>query len=227
MSLFEERTISCPQCGFKHDEQIATSLKPKFKEAILAGTFQRFVCENCGHSYRVDDPLMYIDFTKKLWIAQYPRDWEKDWAQYELIAKEDFDKYVTGEFASPLAHQLAPGFIIRTVFGLDALAEKIVILENKIDDRLLSVLKWQMMNEVEGLTLNPNTRPMLIAVADSELVFRVLTQGVVGSEIMALPLEDAFDGISENESSAWAGMLKDFAGRTYVDAGIWMFNGAG
>jgi len=226
MSLFEARTVSCPRCGLQHNEQIATSLKPTFKDAILKGTFQHFTCEKCGHSYRVEDPLMYIDFNKKLWIAQYPRAWEKDWDQYELIAKQNFDQYVTGEFASPLALQLAPGFAIRTVFGLDALAEKIIVLENKIDDSLLAVLKWQIMQQVEGLLFSPAARPLLIAVANGELVFRVRVANAE-TEIITLPLEDAFDDISGDDTSLWATMIKDLAGHTYIDTGIWMFNASG
>src|SRR5205085_7613996 len=146
--------------------------KPALRDAILAGEFQKVVCDACGGAFLVEDPLMYIDFDRRLWIGMFPQDFEPAWAEHEAAAGEAFERYMTGAYSSPFAREMADGFRVRTVFGLPALAEKVLALDTGLDDRALAVLKLEMMRSVVGLPFSAAFRPRMLAMENERMVVR-------------------------------------------------------
>lgn len=230
MSRFQEETISCPGCGDKSTQSIATSLrissKTDFKQQILSGNFQKFTCSNCNHTFRVDDPLIYLDFDKKLMITQFPKSWNSNWKEHEKVVTHNYENYLAGKYAAPVAREMSKGFQLRTVFGLDALSEKISCLESGIDDRLLSILKLQLILNVEEIPFHPEFVPLLKEIRDNELVFlcRVLNrEGKPENEIITLPFPDALNE-AKNSTDQYESLLETFDDATYIDTGRMFFS---
>ncbi len=230
MSRFHEQAVSCPLCGKKSTELIATSLRisseTPFKEQILNGNFQRFTCEDCNHPFYVEDPLMYIDFGKKIMIAQFPKSWNGRWQEHEQVVKHNFDNYLAGKYAAPSARKMSEGFQLRTVFGLDALAEKVSCLEFGLDDQLLSILKLQLILNVEEIPFHPEFIPLLKEIRDEELVFlcRVLNpERKIENEILTLPYPDALNEV-KNSVDQYTALLETFHEATYIDIGRMFFS---
>ncbi|TSJ45018.1 CpXC domain-containing protein [Fluviicola chungangensis] len=230
MSRFHEETVSCPVCGKKSTELIATSLRissnTPFKDQILKGEFQRFTCESCRHTFHAEDPLMYMDFDKKLMIAQFPKPWNANWKEHEKVVTHNYDNYLAGKYAAPAARELSKGFQLRTVFGLDALAEKITCLEYGLDDQLLSILKLQLILNIEEIPFHPEFIPLLKEIKDGDLVFlcRVLnTDGNVGQAFFTLPFPLALDEV-KNAADQYQSLLETFQNATYIDTGRLFFS---
>lgn len=232
MSRFQEETVSCPVCGHKSTQSIATSLrissKTDFKQQILSGSFQKFTCSNCNHAFHVEDPLIYLDFEKKLMITQFPKSWNSNWKEHEKVVTHNYENYLAGKYAAPAAREMSIGFQLRTVFGLDALAEKISCLESGIDDRLLSILKLQLILNIEEIPFHPEFIPLFKEIKDNELVFlcRVLNaEGNPGNEVITLPFPDALDEV-KNSSDQYQSLLETFRDATYIDTGRIFFSEA-
>lgn len=230
MSRFHEETVSCPVCEKKSIRLIATSLRISsntiFKEQILSGDFQRFICEDCHQVFHVEDPLIYMDFDNKLMIAQFPKSWNSSWQEHETVVKHNFDNYLAGKYAAPSARKMSEGFRLRTVFGLDSLAEKISCLESGIDDQLLSILKLQLILNVEEIPFHPGSIPLLKEIKENELVFLcpvLNADGKTGQEIFTLPFPLAIDEI-RNSLDQYKSLLETFRDATYIDLGRLFFS---
>lgn len=218
MSRFEPRPIHCPHCRHEQILDVASSINvtnhPRYRDQILAGEFQGFTCTECNQGFLVDDPLMYIDFTRKVWIAQFPADYEVQWRDFENEPREAYDKYITGPYSSPIAQSLHGNFYIRTVFGLNALAEKILCELHGLDDAQLGLVKWQLMTTQPGFVFSPRHRPWLISVKETELLFAV--QGE--SDFFSLPA----DSLRATEVPANEQALSELRSSPYTDVGKWM-----
>lgn len=230
MSRFNEETVSCPFCGQKSSQQIATSLAisdtTTFRENILSGEFQVFSCDNCDGQYQVDTPFMYLDFGRKLMIAQFPQTWVSKWQVYESEVSHNFENYIKGKYAAPSARKMSEGFRIRTVFGLDSLAEKISCMEVGIDDRLLTILKLQLIDSLEEIPFHPAFVPIFKGVNSGELFFSCPipgTDGTITNELISLPFPDAIREV-QNNLDVYQPMLETFRDATYIDLGRVLFS---
>src|SRR4051794_23917080 len=192
MSVFRERQFDCPSCGHVNSETVAASLHgprvPEVVDAILAGTFQVFACARCGLSYRADGPVIYTDFDEKHWIGEFPASDEVAWATLEQHSMDSFRRAMI-DFAPAFLRADAAGFVIRTVFGLPALAEKIVLLRNGWDDRVVEAMKLRLVLE-SGAVLHPASRPVVVE-ADGERLSIALPDGL-GALVVARAEADAF-----------------------------------
>ena len=232
MSRFHEETVSCPACEKKSIQLIATSLrissKTSFKEQLLNGDFQRFTCEDCNHAFYVEDPLIYLDFDEKLMIAQFPKSWNPQWQKHETVVTHNFENYLGGKYAAPSARKMAEGFRLRTVFGLESLAEKIVCMEAGIDDRLLSILKLQLIQTIEEIPFHPGFIPLFKGIKENELVFLcqvVNSEGKTKQEIITLPFPLTLDEV-KNSADQYESLLETFHDATYIDIGRMFFSNA-
>ena len=221
MSVFEEREIPCPHCGHRAMLSVAASLHaprvPEVRAAIFDGSFQRFPCGSCGEPFVVEGPFIYIDFDAKQWFGVYPRKWEAKWRTVEDEALGSFQRNMQ-TYAPPMVKEMAEGFAVRAVFGIEALAEKLRCFDAGIDDAALEVLKLDLMRSQPELHLSPEERPSLCGVADDKLLF-----AVPGGGTMSVPRE-LLDGIAADRD-AWSAGFEGVSGGPYVDAGRVLIGG--
>jgi hypothetical protein len=222
MSIYQQRTLTCPHCGHARVESVAVSLNAARarvqRQAILDGTFQRFACETCHERFRADGPLIYIDFDQKLWIGVFPAPWESSWWKHEQEPLRSFQRNIE-ENSPPMVKEWAPGFSIRAVFGLEGLREKLVAHEAGIDDRALEAYKLDLLRGMGPYELSRRARPRLRKVEGSELFFHVPRPepGNPGRVAMVRTARAELDRIAAGE--AWGPTLATLSEGPYVDLG--------
>jgi hypothetical protein len=174
MSKFVQATKRCPACDTPAEWRVAIGINvsrhPPHRAAILAGTFQRFRCPRCGDDYLVDDPFLYMDFERRQMIGVFPRAAEEQWPQLEREPLDAFERNLSSDEVSPFVRDMALGWLVRTVFGLGALREKLICFEAGIDDRALELLKLQLVLGASGL--DPAAGLELVETSPDELVFQ-------------------------------------------------------
>ena len=222
MSIFRDLSLACPACGTLGIESVAVSLNgprvPEVVRAIVDGSFHRFCCQACGCDFRVDGPLIYTDFERKQWIGEFPLDWETSWARLEHQPLDSFRRAMI-DFAPPIVRGESSGFVVRAVFGLGALAEKISLFEAGLDDRVVELTKLVVLLR-SGMTLHPAHRPRFVKRDDHGA--HLVLDPVTGDEV-AVVSEEEIEQIAADP--AWGPWLRDLATGPYVDIGRFMLDG--
>lgn len=223
MSIYEKRTLTCPHCGHQVEKSVAVSLNAARarvqRQEILDGTFQRFECETCHERFRADGPLIYIDFDQKVWIGVFPAPWESAWWKHEQEPALSFQRNIE-ENSPPMVKEWAPGFVIRAVFGLEGLREKLVAHAAGIDDRVLEAYKLDLLRGMGPYELSGRARPRLRKVEGGELFFHVPRPepGNPGRVAMVRVAAAELARIEANRA-AWAQTLDTLSEGPYVDLG--------
>lgn len=223
MSVYQDRVLTCPHCGNERVRSVAVSLNgsraTRQRAAILDGSFQRFTCEACDNSYRADGPLIYIDFDVKLWIGVFPTPWERTWWEYEREPQLTFDRNML-ERCPPLVRSWAPGFTIRTVFGIDRLREKLVAHGAGIDDRVLEAYKLDLLRGMGAFELSGACRPRLQRVEGEHAFFRVPRPEADNRNRFAIVKvrRAEIDRIAKQRAE-WGELLQTLSAGPFVDLG--------
>lgn len=216
MSTFTHRTRACRECGKDNEHTVAVSLNgdrmPELREQILAGTFQRFRCSECGATMHVEDAMVYLDFQRKEWMTCFPSARETEWHRLELEPLEDWKEAMVTH-AAPIARAMSAGFKIRAVFGFDALREKLLCFEHGLEDSLLEALKFDLVRGLPGIPFEPTRRVRLYAVDDDALWF-----GVSGTaRTFSTPRELLTEYVME--PLEWLSLTERLRRGPYVDLG--------
>jgi hypothetical protein len=244
MSIFEQRTLTCPHCGARAEHAVAVSVNggrsPQYRQQILDGSFQVMTCATCGEKADADGPFIYIDLRAKQWIGCFPRAWEAAWRSYENEPLDSWRRSMV-DHAPSNVRRMADGFRVRAVFGLPALREKLLCFVHDIDDRVLEALKLDLLRSHPALVMNPDARPLLVEAGDATLVLIAHVPpspaAADSAGLGAAPASRAawrdvritmpraeLDRIRA-DASAWASVLVEVAGGPYVDLGRIMLTG--
>ncbi len=171
MSTFVPSTIIC-RCGEHYVVEVANGLhisaRPDIREQILAGTFHTFSCPGCGAKAIVDKLLSFTDFPNRLWFTVAPSTalpWRR---RYLDIARQGFDDTMTRN-APPLVIGWSGEMKRRLLFGLAALREKLVAFDAGLDDRVLELLKIQLVRDL-GESFSATDYFHLVAATPEQLV---------------------------------------------------------
>lgn len=133
--MSSSRTVSytCPYCGKNYEIEIYDSVTADedtdLRDRCLSGDLFRSTCPRCKHDFLVQYPLVYIDRDHRFVI----------WLN-ENVPSEDLMRSI----ASPLVPQ---GYTLRRTPTLKEFAEKIQILEDGVDDRVVEVAKYDSLIE--------------------------------------------------------------------------------
>ena len=131
MSLESKEIIKCPECGKDNEfivwQSLNGDLDSDAKQKLLDGTLFHFQCEYCGCESNIVYPILYNDMSNEVMI---------------YFAKEDEIEEIKGTFAfeSKFGQAMAD-YRIRIVTDQNSLREKAIIFENKLDDRVVEILK--------------------------------------------------------------------------------------
>jgi len=136
MSLPRKEKIACPKCGQNFEvtiwNTVGTDLAEDVAELIITGKFFVETCPHCGYHLTLNYPLLYNDLKHESMVWIVPRE-------------EGREKKIA-EIREGL---LVPGYTTRMVAGIDQLREKVSALETGRDDRVLELLKWALVQNLQ------------------------------------------------------------------------------
>ncbi|TNF35057.1 MAG: hypothetical protein EP329_06605 [Deltaproteobacteria bacterium] len=168
MSTFFQADVACPHCGDVASRSVAASLNaqrsPRYRQEILERTFQRPTCGRCKQQFLIHEPFLYLDLSAKQLIAVFAPALVEDWPELEEEVVDAWEAAFGPDDAPAIAQALGEGLVLRTVFGLEALREKLVCAEHGVDDAQLEALKLQLL--LDGTLPGPESAPRLAEVED-------------------------------------------------------------
>lgn len=172
MSTFVPSTIVC-RCGERYTVEVADglhiSLRPDIRQQILDGTFHRFFCPVCGMTTMIDKLISFTDFPRRQWFTIAPSTglpWRSKWL---AIARESFAATMV-QNAPELVAGWSQEMTRRLMFGLASLREKLVASDAGLDDRVVELLKIQLIRELRD-SFASSDYFHLVAVTGEELTF--------------------------------------------------------
>ena len=129
-----QELMTCPRCGerkqMKRYQVINATQKPKMKDKILKNQIYYFECDNCHLEAPLTYPSVYIDSKKKLALLLTPE-------------MEEESEKLTVEVGD------LPGYKKRLVDNINDFKEKIMIAENRLDDRVMELVKIEYIRQLE------------------------------------------------------------------------------
>jgi len=133
--MSQSKTISytCPYCGKVFETEIYESVTADTDEDLrdrcVSGDLFRISCPRCKREFMIQYPLVYVDRRHHfvIWLKQ-----------------EEPGEAMVRDFAAPL---VSAGYTLRRVTTLQEFVEKIQILEDEVDDRLVELAKYDSLIE--------------------------------------------------------------------------------
>ncbi len=128
MTKWKTMTVNCPACfednSFKICSHIDISENPELKDQIFDRSLFKFSCPQCGEEILVSYDCIYTDSDKNFMVA--------------LVSNQ--------EEATTL---VADGYTLRVVRSINELVEKIALMEDGIDDRVIELYKIMLEDQFE------------------------------------------------------------------------------
>jgi predicted RNA-binding Zn-ribbon protein involved in translation (DUF1610 family) len=218
MSIFNDATAMCPNCGETVAISWAASLnadrRPDLRAEVLDGSFQAEKCPTCGTQMRLPSHLTYVDMARRTWVLVENPDQIGDWQAHEKEAQNLFEESF-GPGAPEAARELADGVAPRLVYGWPALREKIICNTLGLEDVTLELLKMAVIRSGPGAPLG-NIALRLVRGDDATLVLQATDDGteeVTGEIEVPRTLFDDIVGDTE----AWAPLRDKLSGVALVD----------
>lgn len=154
LTSFQMEELRCPKCGrvhlMKKYSRINVTEKPGLKEDILKNRIFYFHCEYCDMEAPLTYEATYVDSSKKLMI--------------HLSGEEE---------AAPKVGEKEKSMTLRLVDNVNDMKEKIMIVDNHLDDRVLELVKIQYLRQMERELKNDTLMNILFDYAGEEKSFLV------------------------------------------------------
>ncbi len=133
MSLARTEKIKCPGCGKEHDftvwDSVNTTLDPEMKAKARSGEMFRFVCPDCGAVTNVFYQCLYHQMEDQVMIYFVPNGPVDE--AVNMFRKTD----------DQMMAAVAAAYKKRVVTQPNDFMEKLKILDAKLDDRTIEVMK--------------------------------------------------------------------------------------
>ncbi len=219
MSLFHPVNLVCPHCKALITMEAVGSVnadrRPDLRQAILDDKFQDTTCGACGESFRLQPEFNFFDAGRRQWIAamQAPRV-----TQYLTIEDEVTELFATsyGARAPAAARAVGDTLDVRLTFGWPALREKLILREHGLDDRVVELMKLDLMRLLPEASMEVGTELRLLRVADDVLPFLWIdTATEAPREEVVLP-RAAYDTFAAN-LAPWEPILARLTDGPFVD----------
>ena len=148
MSQKKLHEIACPFCGREQSVELWDGLnldeEPELREALLTNRINRVDCAGCQKSFRVDKPLVYQDREQDIFIHYDPLIGGRTLAEVEegfRGAVEELNRLLPPDVPVPEVH---------LVVDWSELVERIFLLEEGLDARLVEHVKYMMYQQNPG-----------------------------------------------------------------------------
>lgn len=164
MARYDIEKITCPSCGktfpVKIYDRIDVKRDPKLKKKVIHGTMFAEHCPHCGEKIRMVYDAMYADPVYRITIA--------------LAATDDFYKQAVKEMEKENALRNAKDDIVRDYLNEATLrivrddmqlAEKVLIFDNDLDDRVIELLRLVHLTSQQAT--NPEVTDMLFNIGQT------------------------------------------------------------
>lgn len=143
MSRYHTETITCPKCGaegeFRIWDSVNTTLDPELKEKVRSGELFVWTCPGCGSKITVDYPTLYHQMEDRVMIYYAPNEMEETAAALKGLFRD-----ADGEFKEIKEINLDYNYTKRVVATKNQFREKLVILDEGLDDRVVELTKAYM-----------------------------------------------------------------------------------
>lgn len=140
MSEVISKYVTCPKCAQQSTVELVCSVNTEeeqnIREQILNESFFRWKCKKCGFQTKLLHPLLYNDIKNKFMVYYIPK------VERSRIADEKLEK----EFSS------LADIRKRVVPDVNALKEKLILLENHYDDAAVELSKLAVAEVVAKST---------------------------------------------------------------------------
>lgn len=180
MSTFIHAKVACAACDHVYDGDVAESLhistRPDLRDDILAGRFHRFQCPACAAFTTIEKVLSYTDFARHHWFTVVPTVELPFLAEWRALADTSFRTTMIERCPSMVRDEMAPRMRRRLVFGLASLRDKLTGMDAGLDDRVLEVLKLELLRE-RGVLPDLRVACHLVAVSADTLGFDLARPG--------------------------------------------------
>jgi hypothetical protein len=212
-------TINCPACGepieFKASMSVNADRRADFRDAIIAGSFQREPCPKCAETFRLDPEMTYINIGRGQWISVYPFAKLGQWKELEEKSRVAFDTGY-GSRAPRAVQEMGAAVTPRMTFGWAGLREKIVANEHQLDDVTLELMKLAIMRTQEGSPFGDDVELRFVGVEETKLIMawiRAKTEEFV--EVLKVPRQ-LYDDIAADEAG-WEALRAELSEGLFVD----------
>ena len=130
MAKINEATLTCNKCGHEFPidvyESVNVTLDKDLKEKVISKKIFEFICPECGEFHRVIYPFLYVDMEKMFMVYLADKDTNlNDLRDQTIIQATDF----------------LHNYKCRAVTDMHELAEKIIIQECELNDKVIEILK--------------------------------------------------------------------------------------
>lgn len=219
MSLFKPITLPCPACGtdvqFQAVHSVNADARPDLRTQILADAFQQQTCPKCGKTFRLDPEFNLIDTQRGAWIAAAPLAKLTQWKEVEDHAKSIFER-AFGEDAAEGAQEIGKKLRPRITFGWPALREKLVAIDNDLDDVTLELCKAFILRSVNS-PVAADTELRLLAATPTELAFGWLQPADRSAGPAMRVARTVYDQIAADKEGAWEELREEVSAGLFVD----------
>jgi hypothetical protein len=148
MSQKRKHEIACPLCGQEQEVELWDSInvdsEPELREALLLNRVNRVECAGCRKSFRIDKPLVYQDREQDIFIHFDPLVGSRTLAEVEKsfrTAMEEMNRLLPKDVPPPETH---------LVVEWPELIERVFLLEEGLDARLVEHVKYMMFQQNEA-----------------------------------------------------------------------------
>ena len=214
MSQSAVTTLTCPQCGHSQDftvwHSVNVSQDPELKPRVLDRSLTTFACESCGGTASIEQDLLYHDMDRRLMILR-----RSGGGDDEGLMDKSF-----GLLNAPSGNAYA----FRLVATMNELVEKVLIWEDKLDDRSVEVFKevvWQALEEDQRGGHGQLFYGGIVRQPGGEAEIELVLSNDSGNLSMTLPLESEFRRLEKqiarclpsaaSQNGKWLRVDRDYA----------------
>ena len=140
MSKDNQTTVKCPKCGheasFRIWESINTDINPELKEKVRSGEILKFLCPECKAESMVEYPCLYHQMSDKYMVYYAPGVVDE--------AVKGLNDMLQSTMDIPVLNSKEDGYKFRVVENRQEFNEKLAILDDGYDDRIMELVKLSL-----------------------------------------------------------------------------------
>jgi len=183
MSIYHPTQLTC-SCGNSFEANLVRSINidrsPIDREKILKGEFNRVVCPTCSNNFSVEKQFYYVDLTRNAVFLCQPR-------SMRFCYKNDSERLKSSVDTIPSSLSKREERLLRVVYGLDELREKILIQDIGIDDRVVELIKLLLIYEHPFLVQKARLQLLLAGYDRCKIHFRAYHHNISGAYEIIVP----------------------------------------